>query len=1010
MQRDGFGLCTLCSCVCLFFYPTQRVSRLDASAMDADVPNQPHELGDVSDVTHSTAFLSIDALLEEGKVVEERAVHLKSKFKELHDRVLQIYNHDNFLLKRARQARKDLELEKAKVDRCGQVARQDDDAIQQLKKELAAAEHELSVAQEKESMLQVEALELDRKKQNLTHEVEDAIAAEEARLKPQIEALHKSIKDIGEEIEATTKEFDIQRAKREGLLKTERQLREDTERTDVVISEAKSEFARVEKEPDRARKQAEIVLKAHLTAQKELGSLDDKVAAMTDMISKYELQKKDKNNEQADAVAALQVKRSEIAEKVKTLTTITASLESEIETRNTYQQRGQELESLIKAAAVAFNQERDLLNKTVRNKDKGMKDFKTIDQAKADFESEKEICKKQVEFLARETQRLLSQRKQCAQELEEMKRDVDILINNFLKEEISEKRCIKDKEDIQANIKALEDILAERNLQEQAHKRELAELAIHREQISRECSRNQGRVLLAKNELKVKEVILRELRKRHEEMQTRLSSLMEMFQSVKRERSQKAAQIQSASQRMSEMQEKIKILENELEVLRRESLIKDSELTKKKRESHELRQSCKNLRVDKNKCKKKLDEAANVERDLKNQMRKLNNVITMTEDEMLELKKAYEDAVENRNYTGIQLIDRNDELCILYEKSNIQESILKTGMMSINQRSEEIRALTVRLTDLQRQIELCQRLLPQVRDMEEDLAKLVQDLEDERWRAEVLENDLTDPLNPTRWRRLGKVGTGSTIGAKSNDAKDATEAKDSIGKDASAAAALGDDGPSDEFVDLQKKHQQLEQRVASVNERLMEKELILEEVTELSNKLRRQALNGRDFTLALAKKVNQYQFDIKTKTKKMMATLSELSMVQASSIQLQMEVQQLEDTVSEARSRTESGLPPTETIAQRLLREEESKQRYASMLQSRKAAETGADGGTELRTTAAPRPNAYIPEGDLAIPKPYGSHAPFRPNLNVQATRYFRKPHMPSLEDIIQSEAEAAAQ
>lgn len=31
----------------------------------------------------------------------------------------------------------------------------------------------------------------------------------------------------------------------------------------------------------------------------------------------------------------------------------------------------------------------------------------------------------------------------------------------------------------------------------------------------------------------------------------------------------------------------------------------------------------------------------------------------------------YEMACEHRNYMGIQLIDRNDELCILYEKANI---------------------------------------------------------------------------------------------------------------------------------------------------------------------------------------------------------------------------------------------------------------------------------------------------------------------------------------------------
>lgn len=40
-------------------------------------------------------------------------------------------------------------------------------------------------------------------------------------------------------------------------------------------------------------------------------------------------------------------------------------------------------------------------------------------------------------------------------------------------------------------------------------------------------------------------------------------------------------------------------------------------------------------------------------------------------------------ACESRNFTGIQLIDRNDELCILYEKANIQESILRNGERDI---------------------------------------------------------------------------------------------------------------------------------------------------------------------------------------------------------------------------------------------------------------------------------------------------------------------------------------
>ena len=35
--------------------------------------------------------------------------------------------------------------------------------------------------------------------------------------------------------------------------------------------------------------------------------------------------------------------------------------------------------------------------------------------------------------------------------------------------------------------------------------------------------------------------------------------------------------------------------------------------------------------------------------------------------------------MEQRNLTGVQLIDRNDELCILYERSNQQQETIKKG-------------------------------------------------------------------------------------------------------------------------------------------------------------------------------------------------------------------------------------------------------------------------------------------------------------------------------------------
>jgi chromosome segregation ATPase len=552
-------------------------------------------------------------------------------------------------------------------------------------------------------------------------------------------------------------------------------------------------------------------------------------------------------------------------------------------------------------------------------------------------------------------------------------------------------------------IKKMEDEVNVRSTEEQQLRREASALSIRREQMSRDCSRNVGKVQLGNSEMKVKEVVLLEFNKRLDDLVSRLNGIVDHWHRVKRERSAKAQLIQTNMQTMSETQEKIKILENELEVLRRESLIKDQDLKRKEREQHEHEQIKKNLLVESNRWNKKRENARHKEEDLKRQMSKLNSVITATEDEMLRLKEAYEDAVENRNYTGIQLIDRNDELCILYEKANIQESILKHGMVQLNQRDEDIRTTAIELADLERDIDLCQKVLPQVRDMEEELAELMMRLDEERWKAEVLENDLTDPTNATRWRKIGKVGVDrqSKKGASGMTTGDLAAAATSVGGNSMTQTVAPEAAASDDLVELSQKQQVLEERLARVNEKIMEKDLVLEEITELANRLRRQALNGRDFTLALAKKVNGYQYGIKGKTKAMMATLSELSMVQASSIKLEMDVQQMEDRIANARDRTDQGYAPTDEVERHYEKELSNTTRRRELHQSRKerTEQEMLHPPGAVQSTAAQRPNAYMQgDTDLMLPQPYGAHGLFMPQRKHNVQRFYRKERVKDLD------------
>ena len=63
---------------------------------------------------------------------------------------------------------------------------------------------------------------------------------------------------------------------------------------------------------------------------------------------------------------------------------------------------------------------------------------------------------------------------------------------------------------------------------------------------------------------------------------------------------------------------------------------------------------------------------------------------------------------------GIQLIDRNDELCILYEKSNIQENILKNGEQKIREKEEKIKMINLELKERQRQLTVVHKQIPDV--------------------------------------------------------------------------------------------------------------------------------------------------------------------------------------------------------------------------------------------------------------------------------------------------------
>ena len=188
------------------------------------------------------------------------------------------------------------------------------------------------------------------------------------------------------------------------------------------------------------------------------------------------------------------------------------------------------------------------------------------------------------------------------------------------------------------------------------------------------------------------------------------------------------------------------------------------------------------------------------------------------------------------------MIDQNDELCILYERFKQQKDILSSAESTLQRKDEELRMLRLQSEELQRQYLAASRRLPEVDELKRRLKDLESDLQQERRNTEDISAKLETPETKSRWREL--------------------------------------DGEDPDQEQLSVKIKLLEDRVEAKRELMLERGLVLQEITELTTRLRDQAMSRRDDARSKAEHLSLLQGRIRDTTKKMLATVSELSMYQ----------------------------------------------------------------------------------------------------------------------------------
>ncbi|XP_055276674.1 coiled-coil domain-containing protein 146 isoform X5 [Moschus berezovskii] len=858
------------------------------------------------DLSTTPAFICLHELHALGKLPGTRMAELKAKYTLLHDTVMSTQESEVQLLQDAKRFTEQIQEQQFHLQQADDFPQAFTTEVSKMREQLLKYQNEYNAVKEREFHNQYRLNSLVEEKNLILKEFEKIPKPGEMEKKMRI--LRESTEELRKEVMQKKLEIKNLRedltSKQKQLLKEQKELEELLEYQVTLKDEVvhhQSIPVQIGKEIEKTTRKKVEMEKKKLVLEYELKELNDSLKKVETKINAVMEEKEDVIKEVEGKRALLEIKEREYNQLVKLLELTRENEASSLTERGI-------LDLNLRNCLIDKHNYHDELSRKQREKER---DFRNL---------------KKMELLLKVSWDALNQTQALHQrlllEIEAIPKDDSTL---------SERRRELHKE--------VE--VAKRNLTQQQKYTNIV------------------------REIKAKDLEIQIHRKKKREIHRRLREFAKLYDTIRNERNKFINLLHKAHQKVNEIKERHKMSLNELEILRNSAVTQERKLQNsmlKHANNITIRESMQN---DVCKIVAKLQEMKEKKEAQLNNIDRLANMITMIEEEMVQLRKKYERAVQRRNESGVQLIEREEEVCIFYEKINIQEKMKLNGEIELHVLEEKIRFLKLKIAEKQRQIHVTQKLLPVKNALDADLAVLQIQFSQCTDKIKDLEKKFINPEGENRTRLL--------------PGKDMTE---------------------EEMI---KKMDALELQLAKKEEKLLEKDFIYEQVSRLTDRLYSKTQAYKQDTLLLAKKMNGYQKKIKDATEKMMALVAELSMKQAMAIELQKEVKEKEEFIFTCNSRMEKGLPLNKEIEREWLKVLRDEEMYALAITEKSREFLEAETRqlpNGVYTTAEQRPNAYIPEAEatLPLPKPYGALAPFKPSEPGANIRHIRKPVIKPIE------------
>lgn len=793
-------------------------------------------------------------------MVDESLEKFRLEYEKLHRALKKSHEQEKRLVKKCRELNAEILNNQAKIKTALRLSQEDQKTITHLQKEMEKTMKLVYLTQEKEARAKETIGQLKEEMVNLSKLVERG-----AGLSLSQENAMKELRQIKEELQRQLEEQTSTAIVLEGQLvtqnKVQEELRDDRDEANKLITELKDRLNIKESDCIREVKRRE-------KTQKELQD------------ARSRLEEKYKTEEHL---------RDEIKDGAATLTETEKQLS---EAKSTMDKNLREYESLF---AKAQKLTEDLESQVQQNKnilasqiliDKDLK-LKNIEIGR--LTTEKGVLERKVDKEHRASihyQELLEQSKTplllAQNEIDSLKKELLGARRQELQltkqtEKVTHEKEVQLKATERAETKAREqnDLFVEEQravntletelqaYKEDIHqlKKAILQLEKDRERLGNELSDQRSNYISSQEEIKLKDVTIADLKKQIYEWENKLKQQQQMYEAVRTDRNHYSKNLLESQDEIAELRKKFKIMGHQIDQLKEEICSKDQAIVKEHFEFQRAEKIRETIQSELNLKNKKIKDNLDLLNVQENELSNLTLTLKKLDEEALSQRKEYDQLINERDILGTQLIRRNDELSLLYEKLRIQNSALKKGEIQYLNRIDDIRILRIKLTDCMRENSLTNGNGAMIDDLKKEILQLQKDLLQEKTKVTALSEELENPMNVHRWRKL--------------------------------------EGSDPATFELIQKIQTLQKRLITKTEEVVEKTLLIKEKEKLYNEIK-QVL-ARQPGPEVAEQLSVYQQNLKKKTVQLKAMGSELNLYQAQANEFKYEVEKLSRELQEMK-------------------------------------------------------------------------------------------------------------